>query len=214
MKNALILAVVASAAMAVPAFAQEGGSNNDSATITVNGSTSAKCNIAGTDTTVQLGSYDLTNDQGRARNNVGSRVANALTALDMHAWCTGGQNRVVLSRTSLQATSSANGGLTETGFAQNIIYDVVLKIDGLTRTDRTDDLIEATEDGTNGPVVNRFGPTGQGAKLSFATFGTESSATSVGGTATLSRDDYTATNARLVAGNYQGTVTLTLEPGV
>lgn len=212
MKYAHLLAAVGTLAFAAPAFADEGPAQNHDVTITVEGETPAKCNIAAEDTTVQLADYDLTNDQGRARGNVGNKVAQALTGLNMHAWCTGGSNGIVLSRTSLAHSTGATP--TETGFARAVIYDVVVKIDGLTRTDRSDDLIEATEDGTTGPTVGRFGPTGQGAKLTFDTFDAPSTATTEGNNGQLSRTAYAPTNARLVAGDYSGTVTLTLSPGV
>lgn len=208
----LYLVAAATAVIATPAFAQESSNNHDVA-VTVQADTPAKCNIAADDQTVTLANYDLTNSNGQARGNVGTTIGNALTGLNMKAWCTGGANGVVLTRTSLQKDGSS-GGLTDSGFAQNIVYDLALKIDGLSRSDRSDDLIEATEDGTGGPTVGRFGPTGAGATLTFVNFGDASTATSVAGAGTLPRASYDTSTARLVAGNYTSTVTLTLTPGL
>lgn len=213
MKKILLTSVaVAAFACATPAFADD-NTGTQTAAITVEGSTPAKCNIDKEIGDVNLAAYDLSSDNGRAKGNVGDKIANGLNALNMHAWCTGGANVVVLSRSSLQTGST--GGLTTTGFAQNIIYDVVLKVDGLSRENVPNGWIEATEDGTSGPTVGRFGPTGSGAKLTFDAFAPSgpSTATSVGGTGALPRSNYTPTDNRLAAGDYAGTITLTLTPG-
>jgi hypothetical protein len=210
--KALYLLAAAGAVIAAPAFAQE-SSNNHDVTVKVQAETPAKCNIAADDQTVTLANYDLTRDDGRARGDVGATIGSALTGLNMKAWCTGGANGVVLTRTSLQKDGSP-GGLTQSGFAQNIVYDVALKIDGLARSDRSDGLIEATDDGASGPTVGQFGPTGDGAALTFVSFGDASSATSVAGVGTLPRASYDTSPARLVAGAYTSIVTLTLTPGL
>ena len=67
----LYLLAAATAVIATPAFAQE-SSNNHDVTVTVQAATPAKCNIAADDQTVTLANYDLTNDNGRARGNVGA----------------------------------------------------------------------------------------------------------------------------------------------
>ncbi len=208
----LYLLAAATAVIATPAFADT-STNNHAAAVTVSGQTPAKCNLLASNQTVGLGDYDLTDASGHARSDVGTTIGAALTGLSMKAWCTGGANGVVLTRTTLQKDDST-GGMTDSKFAQNIVYDVALKIEGLTREGRSDDLIEATDDGATGPVVGRFGPSGDGAALTFVSFGPASTATTTGGTATLPRESYGTTDARLVAGNYTSTVTLTLTPGL
>lgn len=214
-----IMSSVALAAIAVsaPAFAE----NNHDVTITVEGSTPAKCNINSDDTQVTLEGYDLTNDQGRVRANVANKVANALTGLNLRAWCTGGHNGVVVSRSAL---TTGNGNATDTGFNQAIVYDLNMNIDGATRNGQA--FFDGTSDGPgNGPgigvgsgeVVPEFGPTGQGSKISFVQEpGSTVSATTNGQNgAETDRVAFNGTesNARLVAGTYTGTVTVTLTPG-
>lgn len=220
MKNIILTSVaLAAIAAAAPAFADE-GSNNHDVTIQINGSTPAKCNINSDGASVTLADYDLTNDQGRVRNNVDNKIAQALTGLNLRAWCTGGHNGVVLSRSSL-ATGDGNAA---NGFNQAIIYDLNMEIEGATRGNEA--FYEGTSDGQgNGPgvgvgagiVVPAFGPTGQGSKISFIREpGSQVAAVSEGHQGSEGpRSLYTGeNNARMVAGNYTGTVTVTLTPGL
>lgn len=219
MKTITILATAAVAAIATPAFAQD--SNNHDVTITVQGSTPAKCNIAADDSTITLTGYDLTNDQGRVRNNVDQKVANALSGLNLKAWCNGARNGVAVSRSAL---TTGNGNAVN-GFNQAIVYDLNVLIDGATRDGAA--FFDGTSDGpANGPgigagsgiAVPAFGPTGQGSKISFVTEpGTSVDAVSNGqGGAEVTRTAFNGSEnnaARMVAGTYTGTVTLTLTPG-
>lgn len=220
MKTFTILATAAVAAIATPAFAQE-SSNNHDVQITVQGSTPAKCNIAADDSTIILTGYDLTNDQGRVRNNVDQKVANALSGLNLKAWCNGARNGVAVSRSAL---TTGNGNAVN-GFNQAIVYDLNVLIDGATRDGAA--FFDGTSDGpANGPgigsgsgiVVPAFGPTGQGSKISFVPEpGTSVAAVSAGqGGAEVTRAAFNGSEnnaARMVAGTYSGTVTLTLTPG-
>jgi hypothetical protein len=220
MKTITILATAAVAAIAAPAFAQD--SNNHDVTIKVEGSTPAKCNIASDDTSIILTGYDLTNDQGKVRTNVDQKVANALSGLNLKAWCNGARNGVAVSRSAL---ITGNGNATTTGFNQAIVYDLNVLIDGATRDGAA--FFDGTSDGpANGPgigsgsgiVVPAFGPTGQGSKISFVTEpGTSVAAVTNGqGGAEVTRASFNGAEnnaARMVAGTYTGTVTLTLTPG-
>lgn len=215
MTSVALVAIAASA----PVFAQDAPAQNHDVTITVNGSTPAKCNINSDNQTVVLESYDLTNDQGRVRNNVANRVANALTGLNLRAWCTGGNNGVVVSRSAL----TTGDGNPLNGFNQAIIYDLDMRIEGAFRDGEA--FYEGTSDGTgNGPgagvgagiVVPAFGPLGQGAKVSFEPEGGSTVAAATNGQvgSEAPRSSYQEDTARLVAGTYTGSVTVTLTPGL
>jgi len=185
-----------------------------------------ECHINAPTTSVRLPAGTLVNNDGKVRNGIANTVANSLTGLGIHAWCTGNSNAVNLYRTALvnQVHNGATGPGTQdaNGFDTAVIYDLDVDIVGATRSDNAPD-IDGTSDGQgNGPgfgvgggiTVSDFGPTGQGAKVSFkAESGqTPSAVTNNAGTGATSL--YTADNHRLAAGRYESNVTLVLKPGV
>lgn len=220
MKHLLLgTAALASIAMAAPAFAQEANpTGTQTTTFQVNGATPAKCQINAETTSVTL-TDDLTNDQGRVRGNIANRIAQGLNAINAHAWCTGNTNSVVLSRSTL---NNGNGQAVD-GFNSAIVYDLQMSAPGALRLGGSS-LDEGTSDGAgNGPgagvgsavPVSHFGPTGQGSKLTFIQEpGSSVASVTDGSTTEDARDTYTESNARLVAGAYTGTVTLTIAPGL
>lgn len=222
MKKILMAAVAATALISTPALADGENTTTDTETFNISASTPAKCNLESNEYDVTLAEYDITNDEGRARNNVGNRIAQALNALDIKAWCTGSSNDVVLSRSPL--VHSTGGNETTDGFNRAVIYDIAMSITGATRSDGTTPL-EGTSDGAgNGPgagvgsglTVSRFGPNGQGANVRFENEAGSTSEAITDGEATSegARGAYSEDNSRLVAGDYSGTVTVTITPGL
>lgn len=214
MKKILALSVALGAlAVAAPAAAQEAGpTSTQSTTFEIEGSTPAKCQINAETTTVSLES-DLTNDQGRARGNIGDRIASGLNALGIKAWCTGNSNTVGLGRTAL--TLEGGTGAPVDGFNTAIIYDLLMTIDGAERLDGGNQ--EGSEDGLNSeanPQFTHFGPNGAGASVDFTDGFTASEATSSSTAGEAPRSEYSPSNARLIAGDYSGTVTLQITPGL
>jgi hypothetical protein len=215
-KFALILATAA-AGYAVPATAETlegaGTSGVQTAVFTVNGATPAKCQINADTTTVAL-SGDITNDGGFVKSDLGETIANQLNTLGVKAWCTGANNSVSLGRTSLTLDGSS-GGVDAGGFNRNVIYDLLMKIDGAVRVDGGDQ--EGSEDGLDSganPKFKHFGPSGAGAALTFSDGYTQASATGSADTSSGARSLFPNSSARIVAGSYTGTVTLQITPGL
>lgn len=207
---------IAAVAFATPAFAQS-TQDLQTATFTVSGLNPAKCQINADDVTAELGDDEISNEQGRARNNVGSAVARALNELEVRAWCTGAKNKIVLTRTPLATgDGEQTTGPSGAGFNQAVIYDIAVLVPGYDRTKQGE--TEATEDGDGGPEIGRFGPDGRGARLRFSNYSASANSDAVNSDApgAGSRDSYSGLvdNSRLVAGDYVSTVVLTLNPGV
>ncbi len=218
MKTITILAAAAVAAIAAPAFAE--GTNTHDVTLTVKGTTPPKCNVSSNTTSILLTGYDLTDDRGMVKSDIDQKVATALSQINLMAWCNGPRNGVAVSRSAL----ITGDGVAENGFNKAIIYDLNVLIDGATRDGAG--FFDGTSDGpSNGPgigagggiVVPAFGPTGEGAKVTFVSEpGTSVAAVTNGrGSAELARAAFSGTENngnRMVAGTYSGTVTLTLFP--
>jgi hypothetical protein len=218
MKFVLITTTAMAALSVSPALAAGGPTSTQTTVFTVNGSTPAKCKINADNTSVSL-TDDLTDDQGRVNANVASKVVAGLNALGVKAWCTGGANSVVLSRSTLN-----NGdGSAQDGFNRAIAYDLEMDIADAKRAGGAS-LNEGTSDGPgNGPgagagagqAVSHFGPTGAGSAVAFRQEpGTTVAAVTNGSATETPRSTYTESDARLVAGNYTGTVTMTITPGL
>lgn len=221
MKKFLMASVaIAACAVAAPAFADD-NTGTQTANITVEGHNVPKCNLNKDSGDVDLGSYDLTGDNGKAKTNLGQKVADGLNALNLKAWCTGGHNSVVVSRSAL---TTGDGNQTATGFNQAIIYDVDMNIANATRNGSP--FFDGTSDGAgNGPgigagsglVVPAFGPTGAGEAITFVpepAFPTSEAASNGQAGVEAARASYATDDARLVAGDYTGTVTVTIIPGL
>lgn len=216
LKSVLAAAAVATVGFAAPAFAQDSTGDASTTVFHINATNPAKCQVNADQTTVTLADDAISNDQGRARANVGQQIARQLNGLNAHAWCTGTRNALVLTRSPLTTGNGEQNG----GFNQAVIYDVAVDIADAMRVDN-EKPIEGTSDGAgNGPgagvgsatPIGHFGPTGQGSKLNFSNEQGSTSEATTNAAPDQSRDQYTSSNARLVAGEYTGTVTLTLTP--
>lgn len=212
MKKIAILASMAALTAATPALADGDNTGTDTTTITVNAFNPAKCNVTASANTVALASNQISDSDGFAVTDLGTKVAAALNGLTINAWCTGAKNTVNLQRTAL-VRNTTSGDQTTEGFNQSVIYDINMDIAGAVRADGTTPL-EGSSDGNVGPTdVMRFGATGAGAAVSFSQEAA-SNASSVG-TAGGSgpRSGFTSSAARLAAGQYSGTVTIIVTPG-
>ena len=173
-------------------------------------------------TTVTLTTNSISDANGFVNPSLASAVAGALNGAGVTAWCTGNHNAVVLSRTAL----TTGGGADVNGFAGGAIYDLWITIPGALSTNTGSDLVDGTSDGAgNGPgagvgssyYVSSFGPSGPGVAVVFAQEGGTGNVRAVSNaspTSEAANATFTNSNARLVAGQYSGTVTLTLTPGL
>lgn len=215
-KTLLAAAAVSAIGVAAPAFAQD--TTAPSTTVFhINAENPAKCQVTANNTAVTLANDSVSNSQGFANSAIGQAIASQLTALNATAWCTGTRNSVVLTRSPLTTGDGSQSG----GFNQAVIYDVAVDLADAMRVDNTKP-IEGTSDGAgNGPgagagsatPVNHFGPSGAGSSLTFTNEQGSSSNATTNSAPDLARTSYPSDPNRLVAGNYLGTVTLTISPG-
>lgn len=221
MKKLLIAATALTTFVATPAFADGNNTALDTESFTLTATNPAKCNLEASTYVLNLPTNSLTDNQGVALSTIGTDVAAALNGAGVTAWCTGSSNKLQMYRT---AFTIGTGDALASGFNQAAVYDVSLSVADATRSDGLTPL-EGTSDGQgNGPGVGigagltlgRFGPSGTGSTVTFAQeAGKTSSAVtnaSVGGTNATSA--FTTNNNRLVAGQYQSTLTIELTPGV
>lgn len=222
MKKLLIAATALTTLVATPALADGNNRNTDKETFTLRANNPAKCNLEAADYTLRLPNNSLTNDQGIAKGTIGGDVAAALTGANVFAWCTGNKNTVQMYRTAFAVD---DGDALLSGFNQAAIYDVAMLIEDAHRTDNVVPL-EGTSDGQGagpgvgsigaGILVGRFGAAGTGSHVTFlqesgqvSTAVTNASVGQAGKTTA-----FTASNNRLVAGQYVSTLTIELTPGV
>ncbi|MGQ3101204.1 MAG: hypothetical protein ACT6Q5_06545 [Sphingopyxis solisilvae] len=216
MKKLLVAASVLAAMASTPAWADGDNTGLDTETFTLNANNPPKCNLEASTYTLTLANNVLSNDDGFARNDVSNSVASALNTAGVHAWCTGARNTLQMYRTPFAFTAADE---IFDPFSGAVIYDISLNIADAVRTDGFAPT-EGTSDGKgNGPGigvgsglrVGRFGPTGLGTPVVFASEA-PSAATSV----TFGdgpRSDFTPSDGRLVAGAYASSVTIELTPG-
>lgn len=220
MKKILMAATaVAAIGIAAPAFAQD-TTGPQVTTFNINANNPPKCKLNADNTTVTLANDSISNDGGRARNNIGNKVAQGLNGLGVKAWCTGARNSIVLTRSAL---ATGNGDAVD-GFNQAVIYDITLDIADANRVDGYRPTEGSSDGPGNGPGVGvgsatpigHFGPTGAGSAVHFENEGSSTSegvTSDNGGEAARSAYSGLENNARLTAGTYTGTVTVTLTPG-
>ena len=219
----IILAATAIATLTVasPALADGDNLSTDTETYTINAVNPPKCNIVTESQTYNLGANQVSDNDGFASDSLDDAVASLLTSANITAWCTGNANALAMSRSAL----TTGDGQTTNGFNQAVVYDIQVNIADLQRAGGGA-VDEGTSDGPgNGPGVGvgaavpitRFGPTGAGSLLTFVSE-PGSTVDGVGNgsnSAEAPRAAYAANDsARLVAGTYTGTVTLTLTPGL
>ncbi len=219
----LILATAALGAFAAaaPALADGNNQGTDTETYTIQGANPAKCDIVTESQDVSLPANSISDNNGLVNNGLAVAVATALNSVPITAWCTGNANSLVMTRSAL---TTGNGQLIN-GFSQAAIYDLNVDIADSRRADNSP-VAEGSSDGPgNGPgigvgaavPITRFGPTGNGSQLTF----TQEPGTTVAAAGNGANDNEATRTAyveagavRLVAGQYTGTVTLTLTPGV
>lgn len=221
-KFLMAVTAISTLGVATPALADGDNTGPDVEVFRIRGANPAKCNLeSASGQIVNLGANDISDRQGVARASLARDIANGLEALGITAWCTGNENSLVLSRSAL---TTGNGNQTNNGFNRAVIYDLEMNIPATRRAGGAP-VNEGTTDGPgNGPgvgvgtgqAIGRFGPVGAGEPVTFRPEpGQTVSAVADGlGGAELPRNAFTTENAqRLVAGNYNGTVTITLTPG-
>jgi hypothetical protein len=223
MKKILMAAAAASFGIATPALADGDNTGLDTEVFTINAENPPKCNLEAANYVATITGDNLTDSEGRARTDVGATVADALSALNLTAWCTGASNKLNVYRTALTTgdgtqTTGEYGG----GFNRALVYDVRLAIPDARRLDGQPIYVDGTSDGQgngaglgNGAAaaVGRFGPSGQGSALYFGQDDSNTSFAASNNAGTAGRDAYTASTNRLVAGSYQSTLTIELTPG-
>jgi hypothetical protein len=238
-KIILASAAVVALAAASPAFAGVGGPGTGpfpqddegavvgagAATTTnyeVEGANPAKCAVTNTsaENEVVLAPNKISNAAGFADSGLAGEIATGLSNLGTLAWCTGTKNAVNLYRTAL---STGSGAPTSGGFRTSVIYDLNVNIVGATRA-LGGPVSEGTSDGIgNGPgvgvgagnAVSAFGPSGGGAAITFVQEpGSTVQAADIHSTGSETRGSFTTSTNRLLAGFYEGEVTLVITPGV
>jgi hypothetical protein len=207
---------------ATPALADGSNRNTDTETFTIRANNPAKCNLEASDYTLRLPNNRISNNDGFVLTSVSADVASALNGAGVTAWCTGASNSLQMYRTALttgdgEQTTGASGA----GFQQAVIYDVTMNIADASRSDGGPGSLEGTADGQgSGPgvgnaiTVSRFGPQGTGSTVTFAAE-RDAAAVNSDSAGTGARSAYSEDNSRrLVAGQYVGTLTIEVTPGV
>jgi hypothetical protein len=162
-------------------------------------------------------SVPLVNNDGFVDGpTVQSAIVTALNEANVHGFCNGTNNTVVLTRTPF--TLEHDGGAVG-DFAKAVLYDVQASF-----SDNSQTYTESTADGpAGGTTAGAFGPSGPGAPITFSTIsGGAGGALVTPISVVVSNPDDTSptaafTNrptARLVAGAYASTLTLKLTPGL
>ncbi|MBX3561923.1 MAG: hypothetical protein KF780_08935 [Sphingomonas sp.] len=214
-----LMAATAIAAMttATPALADGDNTGMDQEVFTINGVNPPKCNLEATSYAVNLPANVISDNDGFARTDVSASIASGLNALGINAWCTGNKNKINAYRTAL---TSSNTGTQVNGFNTALIWDVTMTIAGAVRSDGFGST-EGTADGIgNGPgfgvgsglTVGSFGPSGLGAPVTFAQELPSAAVSAASGSGP--RSSFSEDTNRLAAGNYFGTLTVEITPGV
>lgn len=212
-KLLMATAAISTLAFATPALADGPNTAQDQETFTIQGLNPAKCNVVTESATYELPDNAISNNQGRASQDLANAIATRLNAAAITAWCTGNNNKLVLSRSAMTV---GNGQATNNGFNRAAIYDIEVNVADSSRVGGSDAVNEGTSDGANnGPFITRFGAQDDGSTLVFRQEpGSNVRGSANAPTGELPRGSYNENNNRLVAGTYQGTVTVTLNPGV
>lgn len=217
MRKVLLAATALTAMIATPALADGNNRNTDTENFRIRANNPAKCNLEAADYTLRLPNNSLSDNDGFALSNVSAAVASELNTAGVFAWCTGASNTLQMYRTAF----TTDGGLKGAdGFNRAVLYDVTLNIADAARSDGYTPT-EGTSDGQgNGPgvgvggglTVGRFGPSGNGSAVVFAQELASSAVTD--GNSTGANSTFTSDTNRLVAGQYESTLTIELTPGV
>jgi len=202
----ILCAAVAMSAIAGAAQAQ------DSESIAINAEVGSKCGVYGNTLTVTL-PQDLTDANAMIRNGVTGEIATALNGARLIAFCNDIGNTVQVERAVLSNTDSSvtdNGGLASAGFAHYVRYELDMSLNNAF-------LDSTTTAGAS--AADRFG--GHNSLSSSATWLQFAQAS--GGAAVPSSNAAnqkfaasgwaSLTDRRLAAGNYVGSVRVTVTPG-
>jgi hypothetical protein len=182
--------------------------------VSVQGRVDARCQLTLT-SAVQSIPVSMVDSEGRIDGPAfQTAIITALNQAGLRGWCSGASNQLVLTRTPFVLGSN---GAPVSGFARAALFDVSVRVSTPSQS-----YSDTTQDGPSGASsAGSFGPTRSGADFSFAipsgTGGlsqpvavTVSDAGSVAATSSFTQ----LVNSRMVAGNYNSTVTLEVRPGL
>lgn len=201
----ILFAATSAAALILTAGA---ASAQTSQSVAVNASVAAKCGVSATTSTVTL-SADLTGLDAKVRSGVTTEIATALNGAKIIAFCNGTSNNVTVERAVLARTGATGNGTTEGGFAQFIRYNLDASINGLA--------LDTTSTAGASVVGQRFGghtsASDSNTHVRFASAASQGEAVaSSGGTNATATNWSSATDRRLAAGAYTGSVSVTVAP--
>ena len=174
-------------------------------TATVN----AKCGVTARANTVEVAG-DLTGTDAKVRSGVTTEIANALNTAQIVAFCNGVNNSVTIERSVLARTGSTGNGTTEGGFAQFINYHLDATINGMA--------LDSTTTAAASSVAQRFGGhtslSDSRTHVRFAQASSNGAAVAAsGGSNATALNWNAATDRRLAAGAYTGSVNVIVAPG-
>ena len=220
MRKYLLAGAMSVAMISTPALADGNNRGTDTEVFQLRANNPAKCNLEAADYTLRIAGNSISDNNGFARTTVSAAVANEMNGAGVTAWCTGSTNIINMYRTAFTTDDGVQGS---DGFNKAVVYDVAMDIADATRTPGNTHPTEGTSDGKgNGPgigagsgiAVSRFGPSGPGSAVTFTAEDT-SEAVSDGVTpADGARSDFAGNTNRLVAGQYESTLTIEITPQV
>lgn len=204
MKRILFATVCAASVAAAGAVSAQ-----DSQTVAINASVAAKCGVSAQSSTVTLPA-DLTNAEAKVRSSVTAEIAEALNGARIIAFCNGVNNSVTLERAVLAREGASGNGFADGGFAQFIRYNLDASINGLA--------LDSTSDEGASAVAQRFGghvsSSSEATHVRFEPSANNGAAVASRGGASLTAGNWVAaTDRRLAAGAYTGSINLIVAPG-
>lgn len=198
------------AAAAVALFAGSASAQTVSQTIQIDGDVASKCGISAQSSSFTLAN-DLTDSAARVRAAVSQEIADGLNSARIVGFCNGLNNTVTVERDVLARVGATGNGLTDGGYAQFIRYNLDASINGLA--------LDSTGTVGGSLVAQRFGGhislSDSNTHVRFAPSSSNGTAvaTSNGATRSAATGWSSLTDRRLAAGDYTGSVTVTLTPG-
>ena len=188
------------------ASAQDGAQN---AAVAVTATVNAKCGVTARANTVEVAG-DLTGTDAKVRSGVTTEIANALNTAQIVAFCNGVSNSVTIERSVLARTGATGNSTTEGGFAQFINYHLDATMNGMA--------LDTTSAAGASNVAQRFGGhtslSDSRTHVRFAQASTNGAAVAAsGGSNATALNWNAATDRRLAAGTYTGSVNVIVAPG-
>lgn len=182
----------------------------DVESLAINGEVAAKCGVYGSTLTVDL-PQELTNENAMLRGAVSGEIATALNGARLIAFCNGVGNTVQVERAVLANTDASitdNGSLASGGFAQYVKYELDMSLNGT--------VLDSTTSATASPA-NRFGGHNSGSSsatwLQFQAVGNAVPSSNSSNNKFAASGWASLTDRRMAAGNYVGSVRVTVTPG-